>query len=58
MIRRGEFESEVNYWLDDVHCEGNEQSLFDCPRGRRGDKPTGDHNCGRKERAGVHCISM
>ena len=44
----------MEYFLDDVHCVGSEQRLFDCPRGRA----IKDHNCGRKERAGVHCISM
>ncbi|CAI8035148.1 Scavenger receptor cysteine-rich type 1 protein M160 [Geodia barretti] len=40
---------EVQYWLDDVQCKGDELSLFDCPH-----KDT--HNCGRRERAGVHCL--
>ncbi|CAI8056633.1 Neurotrypsin [Geodia barretti] len=49
--RRGIFRDgeEVQYWLDDVQCTGNEVSLFDCPH-----KDT--HNCGRRERAGVHCL--
>ncbi|CAI8055639.1 Deleted in malignant brain tumors 1 protein [Geodia barretti] len=49
--RRGKFENdeEVQYWLDDVQCKGDELSLFDCPH-----KDT--HNCGRRERAGVHCL--
>ncbi|CAI8020296.1 Scavenger receptor cysteine-rich type 1 protein M160 [Geodia barretti] len=49
--RRGKFENdeEVQYWLDDVLCTGNEVSLFDCPH-----KDT--HNCGWRERAGVHCL--
>ena len=42
---------EVQYRLDDVQCTGNEVSLFDCPH-----KDT--HNCGRRERAGVHCLGM
>ncbi|CAI8056635.1 Deleted in malignant brain tumors 1 protein [Geodia barretti] len=50
--RRGIFRDgeEVQYWLDDVQCTGNEVSLFDCPH-----KDT--HNCGRRERAGVHCLA-
>ncbi|CAI8042377.1 Scavenger receptor cysteine-rich type 1 protein M160, partial [Geodia barretti] len=49
--RRGIFRDgeEVQYWLDDVQCKGDELSLFDCPH-----KDT--HNCGRRERAGVHCL--
>jgi hypothetical protein len=50
-IRKGRFTSlkEVAYWMDDVHCEGHETSLFDCPN-----KTT--HNCGQSERAGVRCL--
>ena len=50
-FRRGET---VEYWLDDVQCEGDEDSLFHCKH----HQPIGKHNCGRKERAGVHCLSM
>ena len=46
----------VQYWLDDVLCRGEEQSLFDCPRRRS--KEIEDHNCRQRERAGVHCLSM
>ena len=44
----------VQYWLDDVQCQGSEQSFFDCQYRQ----PIGTHNCGRRERAGVHCLSM
>ena len=44
-------DEEVQYWLDDVQCTGNESSLFDCPH-------QDTHNCGRRERAGVHCLGM
>ena len=47
-------EQPVQYWLDDVQCEGSEQSLFDCQHRQ----PIGTHNCVRRERAGVHCLSM
>ncbi|CAI8023636.1 Scavenger receptor cysteine-rich domain superfamily protein [Geodia barretti] len=52
--RRGRFTSgyrgDWKYWLDDVKCIGDEQSLFDCPRREEG------HNCRQRERAGVKCI--
>ena len=47
----------MDYWLDNVKCKGDEQSLFDCPRSGRA-KKMGWHNCGKRERAGVHCLSM
>ncbi|KAM6397301.1 macrophage receptor MARCO [Pluvialis apricaria] len=38
-------------WLDDVNCNGSENSIFDCP------KPNwGVHNCSHNEDAGVECI--
>ena len=40
----------VEYWLDDVNCEGNEDSLLDCPHAG-----IGLHNCRARERAGVVC---
>ncbi|CAI8034871.1 Scavenger receptor cysteine-rich type 1 protein M130 [Geodia barretti] len=40
------------YWLDDVKCNGDESSLFDCPH-----RGWGVHNCGRRERAGVKCLN-
>ena len=51
---RGRFnESQVkNYSLDDVKCVGNEELLLNCPH-----REIGQHNCKRKERAGVHCLS-
>ena len=39
-----------NYTMDDVHCNGDENSLFECTYNKK-------HNCGRRERAGVNCIS-
>ena len=50
---RGKFESgdPILYWLDDVMCRGDEESLFDC-------RHSLNHNCGRRERAGVKCIGF
>ncbi|CAI8007778.1 Deleted in malignant brain tumors 1 protein [Geodia barretti] len=42
----------AKYWLDDVQCLGDEKSLFDCPHNK-----VATHNCGPKERAGVHCLT-
>ena len=39
-------------FLDDVDCEGTEQSLLLCRT-----PPIGDHNCGPSENAGVFCPS-
>lgn len=41
-------------WLDNVRCVGNENSLFDCPRGPA-NKAVGKHNCGHSEDIGVQC---
>lgn len=41
----------VDYWLDDVDCSGNENSLFDCEH-----KQIGRHNCRVGERAGAICV--
>ena len=38
-------------WLDDLECNGNENSLFDCRRN------TGQENCGPGEDIGVVCES-
>ena len=41
----------MNYILDDVQCKGDETSLFDCEH-----NGINNHNCGKRERAGVICI--
>ncbi|XP_064598024.1 macrophage scavenger receptor types I and II-like [Liolophura sinensis] len=37
-------------WLDNVHCEGHENSLLDCSH-----RPLGDSSCDHSEDAGVTC---
>ncbi|XP_064598516.1 scavenger receptor cysteine-rich type 1 protein M130-like [Liolophura sinensis] len=37
-------------WLDEVYCEGHENSLLDCSH-----RPLGDSNCDHSEDAGVTC---
>lgn len=37
-------------WMDDVHCIGNETSLFECDH-----SPLGQHNCHHSEDASVIC---
>ncbi|XP_074083428.1 scavenger receptor cysteine-rich type 1 protein M130 isoform X2 [Macrotis lagotis] len=37
-------------WLNNIHCKGNESSLWDCPA-----DPWGQTDCGHKEDAGVRC---
>ncbi|OWF54692.1 uncharacterized protein LOC110441726 [Mizuhopecten yessoensis] len=37
-------------WLDDVNCNGTEDTLDDCPS-----NPWGDHSCYHQEDAGVMC---
>ena len=43
-------------WLDNVNCEGNETSLFACPR--HGTLAVGVHNCRPREAVGVQCRIM
>ena len=42
--------------LDDMHCSGTENNVFDCPRGPDGMMPLGQHNCIPLEGAGVRCL--
>lgn len=37
-------------WLDDVTCNGSEESLNSCSH-----NGIGEHNCGHREDAGVEC---
>ena len=39
-----------NIFLDDVQCNGDEASIFDCSH-----NAIGIHNCGHGEDAGVRC---
>lgn len=38
-------------WMDNVHCKGNESSVFQCPH-----NGVGLHNCVHGEDAGVVCL--
>ena len=40
-------------WLDNVHCEGNETRLIDCPA-----NPLGSHDCSFPDAAGVSCAEQ
>lgn len=40
-------------WLDDVKCNGTENSILECQH-----LPLGDHNCGHHEDVGVHCLDF
>ena len=53
-VQKGRFENgPATYWLDSVHCEGDEDSLFVCRH-----KGIGIHNCTKENRAGVKCGGM
>ena len=39
-------------WLDEVQCQGNENSIVNCPH-----NPWGVHNCGHHEDASAICSS-
>ena len=39
-------------WLDNVQCQGNENSIVNCRR-----RPWGEHNCDHYEDASVICSS-
>ena len=39
-------------WLDDVQCQGDENSILNCRH-----SPWGEHNCGHYEDASVICSS-
>ncbi len=39
-------------WLDDLMCEGDEPSLFDC------DGNLGNHDCTHDEDVGVRCVRV
>ena len=41
---------QVHYWLDDIQCKGDEESLLDCNHAA-----LGDHDCGDHEIAAVSC---
>lgn len=45
---RGSFFQRI--WLDDVNCNGTEDSIFDCAA-----RPIGRHNCAHREDVGVRC---
>uniref|UniRef100_A0A1X7STL2 SRCR domain-containing protein n=1 Tax=Amphimedon queenslandica TaxID=400682 RepID=A0A1X7STL2_AMPQE len=40
-------------FLDNLHCSGNEASLFSCPH-----NGVSNHNCGHNEDAGVQCYGI
>lgn len=40
-------------WLDNVDCDGTEESIQDCPKNN-----IGIHNCGHHEDAGVQCTPV
>ena len=52
----GAADADDRMWLDNVNCEGNETSLFACPR--HGNLAVGVHNCRPREAVGVQCRIM
>ena len=50
LIRDEVFDGTGPIWLNNVNCDGNEDSLFDC-----NDNTFGNHNCEHFEDVGVTC---
>ena len=51
-VRRGEFgQGNGSILLDDLMCDGDENSLFECA----GSDDIGSHDCSHSEDAGVRC---
>ena len=46
----GVADGNTKIWLDDVHCNGNEWSIFECYHSE-----LGHHNCDHSEDVGVRC---
>ncbi len=51
--------SDVPIWLDDLLCDGNEDSLLDCEvaRGGLASENWGLHNCKHSEDVGLRCLT-
>ena len=48
--RMGSMSDVAPIWMDNVHCRGDEESIFDCIQ-----NPLGRHDCDHSEDAGVKC---